>query len=99
MCNGLCVVLSVCQVYSSEERVVLRAWLSQVVLIEEDRRAAHLNAQLLHALLVIDGEQERLATLIRPHSRHDGEVFWKNGSCRYGETIRKKIINVKSFNL
>lgn len=48
-----------------------------MVLIEEDRRAAHLQANLLDALLIVDGDQEGLAAFLGFHSGQDGEVLRK----------------------
>eukprot|EP00069_Balaena_mysticetus_P003316 bmy_16513T0 len=56
------------QVDASEEGVVLRPRFPCVVLIEEDRRAAHLQADLLDALLIVDGDQEGLAAFLGFHS-------------------------------
>lgn len=78
-------LLSVGQVDSSEERVVLGSGFSLMILIEEDGRAAHLDAQLLHALLVINGEQEGLTPFLCSHRRYDGEIGWKDGRCKRRE--------------
>lgn len=61
-------LLAIRQVDAPEEGVILWPWFPRVVLIEEDRRAAHLQADLLDALLVVDGDQEGLAALLGFHS-------------------------------
>lgn len=86
-------VLSVGQVDSSEERVVLGAGLACVVLVQEDGGAPHLQAELLDALLVVDGQQEGLAALLGLHCGQDGEVLreritWSGGGGgRGGEVV------------
>lgn len=77
-------LLAVRQVDAPEQRVVFRPRLPRVVLVQEDRRAAHLQADLLDALLVVDGDQEGLAALLGFHSGENGEVLgerrrWNRG--------------------
>lgn len=77
-------LLAVRQVDAPEERVVLWPRPPCVVLIEEDGGAAHLQAHLLDALLVVDGDQEGLAAFLGSHGGQDGEVLrerrcWNRG--------------------
>ena len=58
-----------------------------MVLVEEDWRAAHLQADLLDALLVVDGDQEGLAAFPGFHSRQDGEVLRKRGCWNRGQRL------------
>lgn len=72
-------LLSVRQVDPSEERVVLWAGFTHVILVQEDRRAAHLQSELLDALLIINRQQEGLTALLRLHRRQDREVLREHG--------------------
>lgn len=72
-------LLSVRQVDPSEERVVLRARFAKVILVQEDRRASHLQTELLDALFIIHRQQEGLTAFLWLHRRQDGEVLRKHG--------------------
>lgn len=74
-------VLSVSEVESREQGVVLRGWLASLILIKEDRWASHFHAQLLDSLLVVNGQQEGLEAGLWAHCGQDGEVLRKNTSC------------------
>lgn len=78
-------LLAVRQVDAPKQRVVFRPRLPRVVLVQEDRRAAHLQADLLDALLVVDGDQEGLAALLGFHSAENGEVLGKCGRWNRGQ--------------
>lgn len=71
-------LLSIGQIETSEEGVVLRAGFTHVVLIQEDRRASHLHPKLLDTLLVIHRQKEGLGALLRLHCSQDGEVLRKH---------------------
>lgn len=68
-------VLPVSKVDPSEQGIVLRAGSASVVLIQEHRRTAHFQAQLLDALFIVDRQQEGLATLLWFHRSQDGKVL------------------------
>lgn len=51
-----------------------------LVLVKEDRGAAHLHAELLDALLVVHGQQEGLEAGLWLDGKQDGEIFWENSS-------------------
>lgn len=61
-------LLAIRQVDAPEEGIVLGPRFPRVVLVEEDGGTAHLQADLLDALLVVDGDQEGLAALLGFHS-------------------------------
>lgn len=79
--DGHAVPLAVRQVDAREEWVALGPRLPRVVLVEEDGRAAQLQAQLLDALLIVQGDQEGLAALLGFHSGENGKVLgeWRVG--------------------
>lgn len=74
-------VLSVSKVESTEQRVVLWGRLAGLILIQEDRWASHLHAQLLDSLLVVNRQQEGLEAGLGAHCGQDGEVLRKNTTC------------------
>lgn len=68
-------LLSVGEVDPSEERIVLGAGFACVILVQEHRRAAHFQSELLDALFVVHRQQEGLAALLRLHCSQDGKVL------------------------
>lgn len=84
-------LLSISEVESTEQRVVLRRWLAGLILIQEDRRTSHLHTQLLDSLLIVNGQQEGLEAGFGAHCGQDGEVLGKNTSCtaRRGGAAKK----------
>ena len=77
-------VLPVGQIDPSEEGVVLRAGFPRVVLVQEDGRAPHLQAQLLDALLIVHRHKEGLAALLGPDGGQDGEVLGEHITWGWG---------------
>lgn len=55
------------EVDAPEKRIVLWARLLHVILIQENRGSAQLHPNLLDALLIVNGDQERLASLLGFH--------------------------------
>lgn len=74
-------ILSVSEVESSEQGVVLWGWFASLILIQEDRWASHFHAQLLDSLLIVDGQQEGLEARFGAHCGQNGEVLRKNTTC------------------
>lgn len=68
-------LLSVSQVDSSEERVVLWAGFACLVLVEEYGGSAHFQSELLDALLIVHRQQEGLAALLGFYCGQDGEIL------------------------
>lgn len=56
-------------------------WLAGLVLVQEDRGAAQLHAQLLDPLVIVDGQQEGLEVGVGAHRGQDGEVLREDASC------------------
>ena len=69
------------QVDPAEDGVLLGGRLPVLVLVEEDGRESDLHAQLLHASLVVDGEQEGLSSAPGTHRGQDGEVLGEGAIC------------------
>lgn len=67
--------LAISQINVSEQRIVLGGWLAILVLIQEDRWASHFDAELLDALLTVDGQEEGLESSLGLDQGHDGKVF------------------------
>lgn len=75
-------LLAVCEVDGAEDGVLLRGRLAMLILIQEDGTTAHLYTQLLDALLVVHGQQERLEACLGLDGKHDGEILWENSPWR-----------------
>lgn len=68
-------LLSVGQVQRAEEGVIFWGRLAILILVQEERRATQLHAQLLDALLAVDGQEESLDPSLGLDSGEDGEVL------------------------
>lgn len=64
-----------------------------LILIQEDGPTAHLYTQLLDALLVVHGQQERLEASLGLDGKHDGEILWENSPCRTNNNSYVTYIN------
>lgn len=75
-------LLAVSKVDRAEQGVLLRGGLAMLVLVQEDRGAAYLHAQLLDALLVVHREQEGLEARLGLNGEQDGEVLGEHSTWR-----------------
>lgn len=73
-------LLSICDVKSGEQRVILRGWLAILILIQEDWGPPHLHSQLLDTLLIVDRQQKRLDPSFWLDGGEDREIFREHSS-------------------
>lgn len=84
-------LLSICEVNGTEQGVILRSWFPMLILIQKDRRAAHLHTQLLDALLVVYWQQEGLHSHFWLDGHKDGEILREHSSWRHSKALWLKI--------
>lgn len=74
-------VLSVSEVESTEQRVVVRGRFAILILIQEDRWASELHTELLDSLFIINRQQKGLEAGLGAHCGQDGKVLRENMTC------------------